>query len=44
MRFILDGLVSKRYRLDGINEDIANLKQGRAAGHCLVWMDEPPVR
>lgn len=38
-----DGLVSKRYRLDDINEAIADLKQGRAAGRCLVWMDEPPA-
>jgi S-(hydroxymethyl)glutathione dehydrogenase/alcohol dehydrogenase len=37
-----DGLVSKRYRLDDINEAIADLKQGRAAGRCVVWMDEPP--
>ena len=36
-----DGLVSKRYRLDDINEAIADLKQGRAAGRCIVWMDEP---
>ncbi len=37
-----DGLISKRYRLDDINEAIADLKQGRAAGRCIVWMDEPP--
>lgn len=37
-----DGLVSKRYRLDDINEAIADLKQGRAAGRCIVWMEEPP--
>jgi len=39
-----DGLVSRRYRLDQINEAIADLKQGRAAGRCIVWMEEPPVR
>ena len=37
-----DGLISKRYRLDDINEAIADLKQGRAAGRCVVWMEEPP--
>ena len=37
-----DGLVSRRYRLADINEAIADLKAGRVAGRCMVWMEEPP--
>ena len=33
------GLVSKRYRLEQINEAIDDLKHGRVAGRCLVRMD-----
>ncbi|HWX22493.1 MAG TPA: zinc-binding dehydrogenase [Candidatus Binatia bacterium] len=32
------GLVSQRYRLDQINDAIADLKNGRAAGRCMVRM------
>jgi S-(hydroxymethyl)glutathione dehydrogenase/alcohol dehydrogenase len=35
------GLVSKRYRLDQINEAIDDLKNGRVAGRCMVWMEPP---
>ncbi len=31
-----DGLISKRYKLDQINEAIADLKSGRVAGRCMV--------
>jgi len=34
------GLVSKRYRLEQINEAIDDLKHGRVAGRCMVWMEE----
>ena len=37
-----DGLVSRRYRLEQINEAIDDLKEGRVAGRCMVWMEEPP--
>lgn len=37
----LDGLVSNRYRLDEINDAIDDLRNGRAAGRCMVWMDSP---
>lgn len=40
-RLSFDGLVSKRYRLDQINEAIDDLKHGRVAGRCMVWMTEP---
>ena len=33
-----DGLVSKRYKLEQINEAIDDLKQGRVAGRCMVHM------
>ena len=33
-------LVSKRYRLEQINEAIDDLKNGRIAGRCMVWMEE----
>jgi S-(hydroxymethyl)glutathione dehydrogenase/alcohol dehydrogenase len=33
-----NGLVSKRYRLDQINEAIDDLKNGRIAGRCMVLM------
>ena len=33
-----DGLVSRRYRLDQINEAITDLKQGRVAGRCMIHM------
>ena len=33
-----DGLVSKRYRLDQINDAIADLKAGRVAGRCMIQM------
>jgi S-(hydroxymethyl)glutathione dehydrogenase / alcohol dehydrogenase len=33
-----DGLVSKRYRLEQINEAIDDLKAGRIAGRCMVQM------
>lgn len=39
-----DGLVSRRYRLEQINEAIGDLKHGRVAGRCMVWMNEPPKR
>jgi S-(hydroxymethyl)glutathione dehydrogenase/alcohol dehydrogenase len=32
------GLVSKRYTLDQINEAIADLKSGKVAGRCMVHM------
>jgi S-(hydroxymethyl)glutathione dehydrogenase / alcohol dehydrogenase len=35
-------LVSKRYRLEQINEAIDDLKQGRVAGRCMVWMEKTP--
>lgn len=35
-----DGLVSKRYGLDQINGAIDDLRKGRAAGRCMVWMDQ----
>ena len=38
-----DGLVSNRYRLDDINEAIADLKQGRAVGRCMVKMDHAAI-
>jgi S-(hydroxymethyl)glutathione dehydrogenase/alcohol dehydrogenase len=34
------GLVSKRYRLDQINEAIDDLKNGRVAGRCMVQMEQ----
>jgi S-(hydroxymethyl)glutathione dehydrogenase/alcohol dehydrogenase len=34
------GLVSKRYRLEQINEAIDDLKSGRVAGRCMVWMND----
>jgi S-(hydroxymethyl)glutathione dehydrogenase / alcohol dehydrogenase len=33
-----DGLISKRYQLDQINDAIADLKNGRVAGRCMVQM------
>ena len=33
-----DGLISKRYPLDQINDAIADLKNGRVAGRCMVQM------
>jgi S-(hydroxymethyl)glutathione dehydrogenase/alcohol dehydrogenase len=36
-----DGLVSRRYRLEQINDAIDDLKNGRVAGRCMVWMEEP---
>lgn len=34
----LDGLVSKRYRLDDVNEAIDDLRNGRVAGRSIIWM------
>jgi S-(hydroxymethyl)glutathione dehydrogenase/alcohol dehydrogenase len=34
-----DGLVSKRYTLDQINDAIGDLKAGRVAGRCMVHMN-----
>ncbi len=34
------GLVSKRYSLEQINEAVDDLKNGRVAGRCMVWMAE----
>jgi S-(hydroxymethyl)glutathione dehydrogenase/alcohol dehydrogenase len=34
----LGGLVSKRYRLEQINEAIDDLKNGRVAGRCMVMI------
>jgi S-(hydroxymethyl)glutathione dehydrogenase/alcohol dehydrogenase len=34
------GLVSKRYSLEQINEAVDDLKNGRAAGRCMVWMTD----
>jgi S-(hydroxymethyl)glutathione dehydrogenase/alcohol dehydrogenase len=38
-RLDLRDLVSRRYRLDQINDAIDDLKNGRVAGRCLVRMD-----
>jgi S-(hydroxymethyl)glutathione dehydrogenase/alcohol dehydrogenase len=38
----LDGLVSRRCRFEQINEAIDDLKEGRVAGRCMVWMEQPP--
>jgi S-(hydroxymethyl)glutathione dehydrogenase/alcohol dehydrogenase len=35
-----NGLVSKRYNLDQINAAIDDLRKGRVAGRCMVWMDQ----
>jgi S-(hydroxymethyl)glutathione dehydrogenase/alcohol dehydrogenase len=35
-----DGLVSKRYPLNQINEAIADLKNGSVAGRCMVVMED----
>ncbi|MCX8089753.1 MAG: zinc-binding dehydrogenase [Verrucomicrobiae bacterium] len=40
-RLSFEGLVSKRYRLDQINEAIDDLRHGRVAGRCMIWMTEP---
>ncbi len=36
-----DGLVSKRYTLEQINDAITDLKNGRIAGRCMVTMGNP---
>lgn len=36
----LDGLIGRRYRLEQINEAIADMRQGRVAGRCIVNMNE----
>jgi S-(hydroxymethyl)glutathione dehydrogenase/alcohol dehydrogenase len=33
-------LVSKRYKLNDINRAINDLKEGKIAGRCMVWMDK----
>jgi S-(hydroxymethyl)glutathione dehydrogenase/alcohol dehydrogenase len=33
-------LVSQRYSLEQINEAVDDLKNGRVAGRCMVWMSE----
>ncbi len=38
-----DGLVARRYRLEEINDAIADLRAGRIAGRCLVWIGDPPA-
>ena len=38
------GLVSKRYQLEQINEAVDDLKNGRVAGRCMVWMEESVPR
>lgn len=38
-----DGLVSDRYPFERINDAIDDLRSGRAAGRCIVWMDEQPA-
>ena len=42
-KLTFDGLVSKRYSLDGINDAIDDLRAHAIAGRCLVWIDSPPV-
>jgi S-(hydroxymethyl)glutathione dehydrogenase/alcohol dehydrogenase len=37
-KLTFDGLVSKRYSLEQINEAIDDLKNGRVAGRCMVLM------
>ncbi len=39
-RLDLRDLVCKRYRLEGINEAIDDLKNGRVAGRCMVMMGD----
>jgi S-(hydroxymethyl)glutathione dehydrogenase/alcohol dehydrogenase len=39
-RLRFDGLVSRRYRLEQINEAIEDLRHGRVAGRCMIWMSE----
>lgn len=34
-----DGLVSRRFRLEEINDAIDDLRAGKVAGRCVVWMD-----
>jgi S-(hydroxymethyl)glutathione dehydrogenase/alcohol dehydrogenase len=34
------GLVSKRYSLEQINQALDDLKNGRVAGRCMVWMSD----
>jgi S-(hydroxymethyl)glutathione dehydrogenase/alcohol dehydrogenase len=42
-RLSLDGLVTQRYRLEQINDAIDDLRRGRIAGRCIVWMDGGPT-
>jgi S-(hydroxymethyl)glutathione dehydrogenase/alcohol dehydrogenase len=37
-RLNFDGLVSKRYKLEQVNEAISDLKSGRVAGRCMVHL------
>lgn len=36
-----EGLVTRRYALDQINDAIDDLRAGRVAGRSIVWMEEP---
>ncbi len=38
-----DGLVGRRYDLDGINDAIDDLRSGSVAGRCVVWVEPRPV-
>jgi S-(hydroxymethyl)glutathione dehydrogenase/alcohol dehydrogenase len=42
-RLKFDGLVSERYGLHQINEAIEDLRKGRVAGRCMVWMEKGPM-
>lgn len=35
-----EGLIGKRYRIDEINDAIDDLRAGKVAGRCVVWMGE----
>ena len=41
-RLSLDGLISVRYDLAGINDAIADLRAGEFPGCCIVWMEDRP--
>jgi Zn-dependent alcohol dehydrogenase len=36
----IDGLVTRRYRLEQINEAIDDLRTGSVAGRSVVWMED----